>query len=467
MTVYPPRADRFTIDGWTLVGAEFHAHFTCSRFGRFTEKVGFGLPADQLTPYLAGPGRGLADLLLLALGVSYYKVGAAKQIALPPLSAAPRAMADSLYTDGLAEFFVRAGLPFPADVTFSGGRSDAPSPAPQMPPPKMPMMDAAPTGPALVAFGGGKDSYVARAIIMAAGDEVELAAVVLSDAVRAAISATAPTPVRFMTRTLDPKLATATAQGFNGHVPITAINMLTLSINAGARGLPQVVFANERSADEPTMNIDGVVANHQFSKSSTFETLVRAAMAETAPGAPKLYSLLRPYSELWIGRAFASLKTPFARFTSCNRNFRLAGDATKRWCGACAKCAFTSLILAPFLSDEEIKTAFTTNFLDSETLLPLYRELCGLTAHKPWDCVGTIDECRAALFGAAQNPATAKTLAVRTLLPEILAQADEEAMKAAWHRALAPQDPGEVPPAYLAAADGLLAQGVAGQGLGS
>ncbi|MEM9988444.1 MAG: hypothetical protein AAF723_02910, partial [Pseudomonadota bacterium] len=196
-------------------------------------------------------------------------------------------------------------------------------------------------------------------------------------------------------------------------------------------------------------------ANHQYSKSSAFEALMRAAIAEADPAAPTLYSVLRPFSELWIGRAFAKLKTPFSRFTSCNRNFRLAGDATKRWCGECAKCAFTSLILAPFITEGEAMQIFGKNFLNRPALQPLYQELCGLTDHKPWDCVGTITECRLALWRASQRPEWADSLAVKTLLPQVKSLHTEEELHTLWAEALTPWGAGVVPPAYMDAAKGI------------
>jgi hypothetical protein len=221
-----------------------------------------------------------------------------------------------------------------------------------------------------------------------------------------------------------------------------------LTIFAGLEGYGEVVFANERSADEPTMDIDGLRANHQYSKSSDFESLVRDALAEVDPVGPSVFSILRPYSELWIGRAFSRLQYAFGRFTSCNRNFRLAGNANRRWCGECAKCAFTSLILAPFIGRQEALDIFGDIFLDRPQLLNTYRELCGLSEHKPWDCVGTIDECRAAILHCAAGGPFAQTTAV-SMLSEQLSDVDRHPL---WDRAMEPAARAFVPERYLRAA---------------
>ncbi|MEM9233190.1 MAG: hypothetical protein AAGA69_03010, partial [Pseudomonadota bacterium] len=212
-----------------------------------------------------------------------------------------------------------------------------------------------------------------------------------------------------------------------------------------------------RSADEPTMQLpDGSHANHQYSKSSGFEKLIRQALAEAHPSPPSVYSLLRPYSELWIGRSFSQIKDAFGRFTSCNRNFRLAGDADKRWCGECAKCAFTSLILSPFITKAEAREIFGDSFLDRAALQPLYEQLLGLSEHKPWDCVGTIDECRAALWGAGRSNAFSSTTAVQNFLPRLKKEITDEAFFGVWHAAMKPHDGCIVPNAYIRAAEKLV-----------
>lgn len=442
----PTRSACFTIGPWRIDGDLLRFSYECDRFGAFGESAAFGAEPEALKTF-ARAHPTLIDLLAVALGVSYYKLGAAETITLPPLPQSARAMAAALYGPGLAEFAVRAGFGGPLSPRLEGPLVGEPVAA----------AISEPSGPALVAFGGGKDSYVADAILRRAGVPVTLCSVVLSDAVATVLTQTAPAPIRFLTRRLDPRLRTATPQGFNGHVPITAINILMLTISAALSEETQVVFANERSADEPTLTLpNGEVANHQYSKSSAFEEIVRRAVRSAMPDGPVPWSILRPYSELWIGTAFAGLKTPFSRFTSCNRNFQIAGHDGRRWCGACAKCAFTSLILAPVLSDAETVEIFGEPFLDREELMPFYTDLLGLGAHKPWDCVGTIDECRAALFLAHQNPASRDTRLVREHLPRLLDDPGTEALERAVTTGLTPDDAAYSSAVARAAAEGLI-----------
>ncbi|MEM6914906.1 MAG: hypothetical protein AAF511_13135 [Pseudomonadota bacterium] len=430
------RSELFRFGRAFLDGGVARFTFHCDRYGHFEESVDF--ETDGAVP------PGLLSLLHVALGVSTYKAAAAKEIVLPPLTPAGRALAEALYTHGLAEFFVRCGLPYPAGTLFHG---DVVPGSPD---------ELSWKGSPLIAFGGGKDSYVAGKIVeRALGQPPQFSSVVLSDAVANTLSATAPSDLLFIRRSLDPKLLTR--QGaFSGHVPITAINILVMTIASHLRGLGPVIFANERSADEPTMMVDGTPANHQYSKSSEFEKLLRAAVAEAAPGAPASFSILRPYSELWIGRAFSSISQAFPKFTSCNKNFRLAGDADQRWCGNCAKCAFTSLILAPYITKTEDKEIFGRNMLDLDTLQPYYRELVGLTDHKPWDCVGTIAECQAALYLASRSEAWGDTKATNTLMPQLLLQRTEQELKDQVEEALTPDIRGAVPHQFYEAARSLV-----------
>lgn len=428
------RGERFSFGGWEREDGRVRFAFRCSRFGDFHETVDLG--DDGVVP------PALLHLLHAALGVSTYKAAAARRVDLPPLTPAGRRMVEALYTHGLAEFFVRSELAYPPGTEFFGEVIEA---APEARP-------CPAGGTPMVAFGGGKDSYVAGAIVeRATGTKPRFASVVLSESVAKTLTRTAPYTPLFIRRTLDPRLSTLEG-AFGGHVPITAINMMAMTAVGYLSGASMILFANERSADEPTMVVGGEPANHQYSKSSGFEALVRRAVHEAAPDAPPTYSVLRPFSELWIARAFSQLKPAFGRFTSCNRNFRLAGDAERRWCGACAKCAFTSLVLSPFMSEDEAVSVFGANFLDCANLQPIYRELCGLGPHKPWDCVGTIDECQAALHLLARDSGWRAARVVGEVMPELAAIKGTEQLDRQVSEALQPGERGSLPASLYRAA---------------
>jgi len=95
---------------------------------------------------------------------------------------------------------------------------------------------------------------------------------------------------------------------------------------------------------------------------------------------------------LQIARLFSEYPKYFDVFKSCN-----VGSKTDTWCGRCAKCLFTYIILSPFISQEVLESVFGTNLLREVDLWPLLRQLSGMTDSKPFDCIGTLDEVNAAL----------------------------------------------------------------------
>lgn len=385
---------RFAITSWDINKNRdgFLFHYECSHLGGFTEEVRFprALPEGFETDYAS-----LLDITHCVIGVSYYKTKACGTIDINhALSPDAHAMIEALYNEGLAEFYVRNDLPYPPQLTIN----TVPPVNRQTPVKKTAYTPTNNT--ALVAFGGGKDSYVALSIMEKAGYACETVSIILSDAVKEALNASATRPLTLIKRTIDPKLIELNARTdiYNGHIPVTAINSFILLLWAAAQNIEAVVFANERSADEETVTINGVQANHQFSKTSMMEELLRNALSHIS--APDYFSVLRSHSELMIGQQFAALDDDIHHhFLSCNKNFKsLRTDTRKRWCGECPKCAFTSLILSPFISKEKHIQIFGDDFLTREALFPYFRELLGLSEQKPWECVGTIDECRIAVW---------------------------------------------------------------------
>ena len=86
-------------------------------------------------------------------------------------------------------------------------------------------------------------------------------------------------------------------------------------------------------------------------------------------------------------------------FRSCN-----AGSKTDSWCGKCPKCLFTWIILSPFLSKEKLVAIFGKDLMADESLRPIYEELNGTAAVKPFECVGTVEEVRACINAVSKVP---------------------------------------------------------------
>ena len=115
-----------------------------------------------------------------------------------------------------------------------------------------------------------------------------------------------------------------------------------------------------------------------------------------------------------MGERFAGLAQYHRTFRSCNRAFHIdTGRRLGHWCGQCDKCCFIDLILAPFMSAEQLRAVFAADGgggepLDNPALKPKFQTLLG-SGTKPFECVGEVNECRAAVVLAARRPDRAGT----------------------------------------------------------
>ena len=210
-------------------------------------------------------------------------------------------------------------------------------------------------------------------------------------------------PVVRVARAIDPLVRRSAELGFlNGHVPVTAVITAAAVVAAVLDGRDAVVLSNEWSASAPTLVADGHPVNHQWSKGEEFERgFAELVLGALGPGL-SVFSYLRPRTELWVSREFAPLDQYHGAFRSCNRAFHQ--DPAQRldhWCGRCDKCCFIDLVLAPFMERSELATVFGgSEPLENPDNEQRFRSLVGLGADdKPFECVGDLDECRAAALG--------------------------------------------------------------------
>ena len=362
-----------------------------------------------------------ARLVFLLAGVSAYKTAAPPVINTGETALTPREreFLRAFYTDGLGEFAYRNG------IDLSGLRIEGPS-APETPAGRKPLRRPAagrpapgPSAPgqprALVPFGGGIDSIVTVELVR---QHADVALFVVSrpgdrfDAIERPAAVTG-LPVARAEREIDPQLLRSRELGFlNGHVPVTGIISAIAVMAAALEGRDAVVMSNEWSASVPTVQAGDHAVNHQYSKSAAFETAFRDVLAGTSAALPAgaampdYFSALRPRTELWIAERFARMQQYHGTFRSCNRAFHI--DPAKRldhWCGQCDKCCFIDLILAPFLPATELGAIFGGREpLADPALAGRFRALLGDTdLSKPFECVGEVNECRAALLLADQR----------------------------------------------------------------
>jgi hypothetical protein len=408
----------------------------------FSERFQLPVPSP-LSPAQRAAAEPLLALLHWVAGVSYYKTAAPAAVSFDGDAPGPAAAAllDALYSEGLAEFAYSNQLDGPPRPRFEA-RSHGSVARPQTHAPRR----------ALVPVGGGKDSAVAIEIMRRAGCE-ELALFSVGGAPPIARTvAVAALPHLLAERRLDPELAALNHAGaLNGHVPVTAIVSCAALLTAALHGFDSVVMANERSASHGSLTWHGVDVNHQFSKGLRAERLLRAAVAEAAPGL-QIFSVLRGASELAIGRAFARLPQYHTAFTSCNAVFR--ADPARRagsWCGECPKCRFVFLAMAPFASPQQMRAIFGRDLLDEPAQLDGFAALTATGASKPFECVGEAEESIAALRLLAGNEHWREHAVVRALAPRLPPPSGEP------EQALSLSAEHEVPPSLLAEVSAVLA----------
>lgn len=355
----------------------------------FVERLVFPVPATGIPEGIdSALDRALLTLHLIA-GVSYYKAKLPPEIVVESgrLSAEQAASWNKLYTLGLGEFFFRNDLDFRGYVKFPVS-DDAASL----------MGEPAVIGEgAIVPIGGGKDSLVAIEMLKSANIPFDLFMFGNHARIRE-VAAEVGGKLFSVTRTIDPKLIELNKAGaWNGHVPITAYVGIAASIVAMLHGRRDVIFANERSANSGNTEVDGIIINHQYSKSLEAERDIQAYLEAFVSKDFRVFSLLRPLSELDIARRFAANGKYFNVFSSCNTNYKQGGAPTvTRWCGKCPKCAFVFAMLGAFIPRRKMVEMFAEDVLMRVDLLPMYKDLTGYGTMKPFECVGEFEEVIAA-----------------------------------------------------------------------
>ncbi len=241
--------------------------------------------------------------------------------------------------------------------------------------------------------GGGKDSIVTIECLKQADEPLVLFELGNAGPIEATI-AQAGLPAIRVTRRLDPTLfALNEAGALNGHVPITGILSMIVLACAIICGFDTIAMSNEHSASAPNLVAEGREVNHQYSKSFEFEQALSQFIERHVVQCVRYFSLLRPLSEVAIARRFAHHAAYFPVFRSCNAAFRQSAErrATK-WCCDCPKCRFVYLALAPFVERQLLIATFGRDMLDDPAQVEGFAELCGLQRHKPFECVGEIEE---------------------------------------------------------------------------
>ena len=382
----------FIFNDYSFNADDMTATFTYS----FDDKVHFTETLSwknlELTDYNEQTFDRALELLHVTLGVSYYKAYVAKemQINWGELTSDQAAFFDDLYKNGLGEFIYRNSLSFSDIAPFPSGADMH----------KLPRATKA-SGGAIVPMSGGKDSLLTAEILKSSEMAFKPLFMTTDGNYPEAIRQFG-TPV-LVTRQISKQLLEENAEGaYNGHVPFSAILGAILAATAVLGGFTEIVLSHERSADEATLTYDSRDVNHQYSKSSKFESALSGYINNHVSDQLHYFSLLRTLSELQIHELFVN-RGLFEKYaglwTSCNvANYKQGNDTSKlTWCSSCSKCANAFLLFAPFVRKDQLLQMFNgKNLATNKVLESEFQQLIGLNESKPFECVGEVNELREA-----------------------------------------------------------------------
>lgn len=350
-------------------------------------------------PDVSAVPEGLLERILesvhLMLGVSYYKLFCPEKVSVPyELTREQAEFWTTVYWKGLGEFAFRNKLDQRKFAKFPSKKSA-----------RAEAFSFERRNRSLLGIGGGKDSIVAGELLKSAGKDF--------DAFLVETGKTSPivdNVVKVMKvkrfelgRKLDPKVLRGIRGAYNGHIPISAVFAFLGVLSGILYDYRWVIVGNEHSSNFGNVHWNGEEVNHQWSKSLEFERMFQNYVRHFVTPDITYFSLLRPFYEIRIAKMFAGMKKYHGVFSSCNRNFKinkLAGQKLSRvrggWCGECPKCAFTFTLLSAFLPRKDVLKVFGKDLYKNESLKPLFKDLLGEGKMKPFDCVGTFEEMRAA-----------------------------------------------------------------------
>lgn len=291
---------------------------------------------------------------------------------------------EKLIFNGMAEFRFENKIPVQAKTTITSLEEDENI---NSTPKKIKSLNGR-----LLLNGGGKDGIVSTILLGEADLDFDFFQVGTSKAQAIVTNYFSKTPLIFR-RQMDERRNNAK---FSGHRPTSAAIALTAVLSAYISGKQDVIASNEASSNEANLNIDGIDINHQYSKSFEFEQdLSKLLKDHEIP--IRYFSILRPIHELQIAKILTAHPEYADKFISCNHGFRKGF-----WCMKCSKCAFITLILNA-LSPEFASKTLGLNSINTQNLKKHLSSLIDHEVDKPFECVGTLEECRISAKLVLQN----------------------------------------------------------------
>lgn len=238
--------------------------------------------------------------------------------------------------------------------------------------------------------GGGKDTVVCAELLKAAEIDFTWFSVHMNAARQRVIDRSGVSASVHVDYSIDDRIDQEQVYAW-GHVPRTPINSSLALLIAILKRVPYVTLGNEYSANEGNVQFKGTTVNHQYAKSFEFERGFAQFIRSRITTSTQVFSMLRPFHDLQLAGMLADRPEHLGTFVSCNR-----GILQDQWCKECEKCAFVALAIGAFLGREGVLNIFGEDvFLRPKIRRHILDLVVG--AVKPWECVGTRDECLTAL----------------------------------------------------------------------
>lgn len=169
--------------------------------------------------------------------------------------------------------------------------------------------------------------------------------------------------------------------------PSSVFGVLPIVLTQGYR---HIALAHERSADVGNLIWDatGEDVNHQWGKSLEAERLLNHYLQTQLIDGFSYFSLLKPLYDVVIFSQLRQYPAAVTATHSCN--------LAKPWCGKCPKCAYVWLNYRAYLPAELVEGMFPASLLEEPANALAFRQMIGLEAHTPFECIGQIPEARLA-----------------------------------------------------------------------
>ncbi len=401
------RAQSFTFGKYTINKKRSIVTFTYQvkfRFGitkTFTDKLYLKdipkeawdkVPKEVLEPTL--------QALLIMLGINYWCVFPTKNIHIKNFLLT-REQADfwnSLYLNGLGEFFYDMKMDFHDLIAFPYDDSAVATPATRFERP----------GRALLLNGAGKDSILSAELLKALGTPFDFFAFAPTPAHKR-IGALVGAKTITVTRRRDKWMNEISAlMGISNAYPSVSTFTFVATLLAELLGYNSIVFSNEKSADFGNFNYLGLEVNHQWCKSSEAEKMINDYIQRYITPDISTTSLLRKYSELEIVKQFVQYPQYLHDVTSCNNYFWLPKfvqylKPSGYWCKKCAKCVFLFACFSAFLPKEKVVSMFGADLYADPKRIQMIKRILGIEGFKPLDCVGEPEEMILAMHYASRR----------------------------------------------------------------